>query len=639
MSLKSIEQSTSFSSFYSLRDKAFAYAHKVRMDAYDKIEAVRKSIDSPQKLAAYQEKLRLALGDVIGELPYDKTFPLSPRYTGQREEGSLLIKNVIFQSRKGVYITANLYIPHDRPKKCPAVLLQCGHSANGKAKEAYQAAARIIARAGIIVLVTDPMGQGERMEYISQSGKAVLNTATRNHQQAGTQCFLCGYPLIRYFLADALRSVDFLCSLDEVDSSKIGATGISGGGTMTSLLMAYDRRIAAAAPGCWPSAGREYFAAGSAPDSEQIWPNALTFGIDVFELMACMCPRPLLLLAAEYDFIPIEGVKRLHTETARLYGLAGAEKNVQLSIAKEPHGYSLVSAMHAATFFAEHLTGKSYTPSGGKVTPLEDRHLHCTATGLVLTDFPDAVTVYEENLALFRQHTPVTESQVYEFLHNAVYSGRTEPEEIHVRSLTGSDNAFYDDGLWVQKYLWLTQDAMPCCGILLKAADNREKEVPVTICLWLGGTDSLCVHSEKIRDICASGRAAFVVDLSTMGKCKPNNLKGNADPGEALSSATDKIAKSLFLTGDSLCAVKAYDLLQTIKMAKAEFCTDDIALYTTGNYCVFGRIIQVLRKDVLCAFENEVRICDIITSRYYNTYDTAQIIMPGIGKYLGEDER
>ena len=120
-----------------------------------------------------------------------------------------------------------------------------------------------------------------------------------------------------------------------------------------------------------------------------------------------------------------------------------------------------------------------------------------------------------------------------------------------------------------------------------------------------------------------------------MGKCKPNNLKGNADPGEALSSATDKIAKSLFLTGDSLCAVKAYDLLQTIKMAKAEFCTDDIALYTTGNYCVFGRIIQVLRKDVLCAFENEVRICDIITSRYYNTYDTAQIIMPGIGKYLG----
>lgn len=633
MSLEAVEKSFSGYVFYSLKDKAYQYALNQRFKAFDRIDALRSAVDTKEKLNIYHEKVKNNLKAVMGDIPYDKDFPLDMKVFKIIEEENLLIKNIVFSSRENVFITANLYLPKNRVAKAPAVLLQCGHSKNGKASKAYQKAARIIASTGIIVLVTDPIGQGEREEYFDETGASVISPAVGNHQQFGNQCFLAGSSPIKYFLADAMRSIDLLCSLDEVDSEKIGATGISGGGTMTSLLMAYDDRIKVAAPGCWPCSGREYFVVGSAPDSEQIWPDVLSYDLDVFEIMLCHYPKPLLFISAKYDFIPYEGVKKLYNETKRLYGLSENQDNVQISTVPKPHGYAVESAKDAAEFFAKHLLGKELDVDIENVNALDDQQLFCTNSGKVLADIENSISAFEENLKEFSGQKPLSEKEKYEILDKKVFLSRPKDNEIVFRKLTESYFTGVYDGMWVQPYIWLTHDMMPCHGIMFKNEKFQNKDLPVTICLWQGGTDNLCENSDKIKQICDSGRAAFVVDLTAMGKCSPNQMKGETDVYAATSSITDKIAKSLFATGDSLCALKAYDLLQTIRVLREEI-SSDIELYTTGKYCIFGRIVEILDKDVLLTFENETKVSDIIKNKYYDNYDIPQIIMPNIGNLI-----
>ena len=632
MSLKAIEKTANGSSFYSLRDKAFEYVSGKVTEAYDIAEAVRKEIDTQEKFVRYRDNVKEKLAEVIGTIPYDPEYPLNAKVAGELEEEELYIRKVIFTSREGVYVTANLYIPKVRQEKCAGVLLQCGHSDNGKAYKPYHRAAKIIAKAGMAVLVTDPPGQGERNEYMDPAGREILRGGTANHQQFGTQCFLTGEIPIRYFLADAMRAVDYLSSLDFVDEDKLGATGISGGGTMTSILMALDERIKAAAPGCWPCSGKEYFVMGSAPDCEQIWPDMLTNHLDHFELMACMCPRPLLFLAAAYDFIPIEGTLKLWEETRRFYELMDVKEQVDICMADSRHEYAVEMAYSAAGFFAKFLTGQEKEIAQKKVELSEEESLRCTKKGYVKLDFPESLTVYEENLLTYKkiQAQKVTEEERKAYFRTRVYHNREEKIFSHFKPRS----ACYMDGLWIQPYVWLTQANMPCNGLLIREAQYRDQDIPITICLWSDGTDALCNHADKIGGICKRGRAVFVVDLTAMGKCKPHKLRGDVDEMDFLSSVTDKIVKGLFLVGDSLCALRAFDLMQTIEMIRKELRTEDIEVYTKGSYGVYGRIAAILDDRIQTVSEDEVTVADIITNPYYNTYDISHMLIPGIAKYL-----
>ncbi len=632
MSINNIEKSLDASIFYSMHDKAFFHVEKRILEAYDRIDNLRKAADTKEKLISYIEKSKKAFKDTMGKLPYDKNYPLNAKITDEILEDDLTIKKVIFNSRENVYITGNLYIPKNREEKCPAVLLQCGHSGNGKAYPSYQTAARIIASCGIIVLITDPVGQGEREQYVDKDGMTVIAPAVPNHHQFGTQCFLIGENSIKYFLADALRSVDYLESLEEVDKERIGATGISGGGTMTSLLMAYDDRIKAAAPGCWPSSGREYFLSGGAADSEQIWQNVLKNNIDVFEIFLCMCPKPIMILGALYDYIPIEGVNKLFKETKRLYGLLGYENNIHLTALEHMHAYSEKLALSAREFFRENLCNIKTFSNNISKNPLCEEKLFATKSGRVIIDFPDSLTVFEENLKEFEEKK---KSENLKTLKDIVYNGREEKFECNLRNFDKA-YTFYDDGLWVSTHLWFTGEFLPCYGFMFKSVENKDKNIPVTICLWEDGTNALSYNKDKIRKICENGRAAFVVDLFAMGKNLPHKMKGKQEEKENIASISDKINKSLFMLGDSMGAIKAYDLMQTIEMVRNEF-SDDVSIYTRGNYSVFAKIAKKL-TDIDCELSDPVNISDIIEKKYYNTYDVPHITIPGIAYYLKDDK-
>jgi len=181
----------------------------------------------------------------IGGLPPMDT-PLKPVTSGTVNCDGYRIERVIFESRPRNYVTANLYIPDNLSAPGPAVQFLCGHHLDGKHCEEYQTVCQILVRAGLIVLAQDPIGQGERLSYYDvTTGENAIRWGTTEHIHTGMQALLLGRSLAGYFVHDAMRGLDYLISRPEVDQTRIGVTGNSGGGTQTCLMMLCDDQIAA----------------------------------------------------------------------------------------------------------------------------------------------------------------------------------------------------------------------------------------------------------------------------------------------------------------------------------------------------------------------------------------------------------
>ena len=117
---------------YNLRDKLSAHVLERSAAAFDASDARRAAISTPEALTAYAGEMRSRFIDALGGIPYDPSLPLQAQVTGTIPGPVFDIEKVIFQARPGVYVTANLYLPHERRKPCGAVLFCPGHSNEGK---------------------------------------------------------------------------------------------------------------------------------------------------------------------------------------------------------------------------------------------------------------------------------------------------------------------------------------------------------------------------------------------------------------------------------------------------------------------------------------------------------------------------
>ncbi len=192
------------------------------------ISEIRSVADAERRKQFVRETF-LAL---IGGLP-DYNGPLNPRITGRIESGNYTIEKVIFESLPGFFVTANVYRPN-QPGRYPGVLLQAGHTQEGK-PEGQRLAANLALK-GFVVLAFDPVGQGEREQtYDQRVDRPLAGWSVPEHIQAGTQSILIGESVARYFIWDAKRALDYLISRPDVDAAHLGATGCSGGGALTTF--------------------------------------------------------------------------------------------------------------------------------------------------------------------------------------------------------------------------------------------------------------------------------------------------------------------------------------------------------------------------------------------------------------------
>jgi dienelactone hydrolase len=344
-------------------------------------QALKSRADAEAYVKSVQEKIRGCFG------PEPEKTPLNARTTSTVERDAYRIENVIFESRPGLFVTGNLYLPTGSGKgqngRRPAVLGVCGHSSNGKAAEAYQSFAQGLARLGYVCFIIDPVGQGERFQYLTPGSlKSRYSPGVNEHIQAGNQQTLVGEFLGAWFAWDGIRALDYLLTRPEVDPGQIGVTGNSGGGTQTTWLCGLDPRFTMAAPACFVTTFRRNAENELPADTEQCPPGVLREGLDHSDFLAAMAPRPVVIIAQEKDFFDVRGSIEAYDRLKALYTLLGKPENIQLHIGSDYHGYSKGNRDAMYRFF-NGVTGISTAKEEPVLTLEKDETLWCAPNGQV----------------------------------------------------------------------------------------------------------------------------------------------------------------------------------------------------------------------------------------------------------------
>lgn len=247
----------------------------------------------PQTLAEWQtqrERLRAKLLQAWGGFPSEPC-PLEPRKLGEVIRDGYRVEKLLLQTLPGIWMPALAYVP-DAPGKRPALLCVHGHLRQAKQDPIVQSRCIGAAKLGYFVLAVDAFGAGERGldkalgEYHGEMVAATLLPV--------------GKPLCGIQVYENMRCVDYLQTRPEVDPTKIGITGASGGGNQTMYAGAWDERFGSVVPVC--SVGNYQAYLGVACCLCEVVPGALTF-TEEWGVLALTAPRGLMVVNVTRDGI------------------------------------------------------------------------------------------------------------------------------------------------------------------------------------------------------------------------------------------------------------------------------------------------------------------------------------------------
>ncbi len=635
-------------SLYETKDQLSRHIYQRADRAFEAGDAARDRIDSPKQLAARRQAMRMAFMKSMGGLPVSDA-SLNASVTNVIVGEGYSVENIVFEARPHEYVTGNLYLPEERAEVASAVLFLNGHEEEGKHGLYYHEVCLRMVQAGLIVFSIDPIGQGERLSLLRNAeGQEVWGTG--EHQRLGVQCYALGQGLARYFIHDAMRAVDYLVSRPEVDRTRIGVTGNSGGGLQTAMMMVCDERIAAAAPATFIMNRQQYMYAGGVQDAEQIWQGLSGLGFDHEDLLLAFAPKPLLVCAATYDFFPIEATRRTVERCRRFWEMLGTEKGLRLVEDQSVHRYTDNLAIAATEFFAEHLLGCNETEREAyrnrarqsKLAPINPELLKCTSGGQVKREYADARTLSDtfaiQAAELARARASAVNEQspaAEEWLKNIVLKDRElcplNPRFVQLGLL---------EGVGTQYALWWSQPGVMNSGYLFRASDDTDNSTggdptsTIAIALWPGGTTQLTERWDWIRSMCASGRQVLVLNVSGEGPHEPGLLYGR--PNDHFFGMMHKLADELIWLGDSLAALRVYDVLRAANFAATLYETGDcrIELYGVGLFRVYTELAARLDTNLLSKplfdADESIRMSEWLAQGIADERDVMSVILPGI---------
>lgn len=271
--------------------------------------------------------------EMLGLSPLPERTPLEAVVTGREQAGDVVVEKILFQSSPGLYVTGNFYRPADLVEPLPTILYVCGH---GPAKEGdisygnkatYQHHGAWFARNGYTCLIIDTLQLGE-IEGIHHG--------TYRHNRWWWQS--AGYTPAGVEAWNGIRALDYLATRPEVDTTRIGVTGRSGGGATTWWIAALDERVKVAVPVAGITSLRNHVVDGCIEGHCDCMFHVNRYRWDFPAVAALVAPRPLLIANTDKDRIfPLDGVYDVYTQTRRIYRLLDGEDHIGLALYEGPH--------------------------------------------------------------------------------------------------------------------------------------------------------------------------------------------------------------------------------------------------------------------------------------------------------------
>ncbi len=531
--------------------------------AWEQWKADYESRTSVAEITSHYEQLRKKFIQAIGGLP--QRTPLNAQITGVVYRDGYRVEKVIFESRPQHLVTSALFLPDSKEysEPYPGILIPCGHARASKAHDMYQTMAALCALNGMAALVYDPVGQGERLQLLSDAGTEIY-WGTRAHIMMDIGAILLGASTAQFEIWDGMRAIDYLQSRSEINPEKIGCTGNSGGGTQTSYLMALDQRIKVAAPSCYlHRIGVQV--KNAMGDAEQNIFGQLNFGMDHPDYIMMRAPVPVKILAATHDFFDINAVWTNFRYSKRLYSRLGFSERVAIMENDAGHNYNKIQREAAIRWLSRWLNRNDKSISEPKITLLSQSEMQCTPTGQVML-IPGARSVYdilaEQEHQLFEKRKEMWTSLPRSVLLDSIREiagirPLNELSEIDVQFIAEISG----NGYRIQKLI-LTPEEHIFLPALLYIPEEKPTAA-VTVFLHEQGKQTEAGIGGKIEQIVRSGKRVLAVDIRGIGET-------------AQISQTDKSkaigydwwdSYTAYLLGRSYVGMRTEDILACAKYA------------------------------------------------------------------------
>jgi cephalosporin-C deacetylase-like acetyl esterase len=525
-------------------------------------DVAKRKADFRQRLLSY-----------LGGLP-ERT-PLNARVVGVLEREAYRIEKVVFESQPRFYVTANLYLPKTGRPPYPAILYPLGHERGAKANPVWQQMLGSLASKGFVALAWDPIGQGERVQFYDEDlQESKVGNSTTEHTEVGIQCLLVGDHMARYTIWDGMRALDYLLSRTEVDPTRVGITGNSGGGTHTAYLAALDDRIHVAAPSCYITSWHLMLQTIGPQDAEQAFPFWLQDGFDYPDFLYAFAPKPYLILSAIRDFFPISGARQTYAEAERAYSAMGAKEKLGMFEADDGHGYSKPRRLAAYRWLSRWLKGVEDNEPEREIEPVPAEDLWCTPTGQVSTS-RGGETVFSLNKKRWEQLKAKGNLPLEEVRRRVRKMSGFEPTPapLQVRSYGTIARPAYH----IEKLVYDSEPGIMIPALLFVPEQAKSKKPAI---LYVDGSGKSAAASDA-EQLVKSGFVVLAIDARGCGETKVSTEIDSDEFDRYFGDYNN--AMTALLIGKTLVGMRARDITRGIDLLVARSDVDHDQIYGFGK--------------------------------------------------------
>ena len=594
---------------------------------YKERKARINALKTPEAVLEYAGLAKKRIREIFDLEKLHRT-PLNPQVTGSHAYKYYTKQNIVFESLPGYYVTANLYLPSDMTGPVPAVLHLCGH--NQDAKSCTNGVSFNVGTAanGIAVFCFDPVCQGERFQHFMENE----NNLCGAHNTIGKELLLFGEHFPAWRAWDALRAVDLLCEMPEIDSSRIMLTGCSGGGTMTTWVNALEDRLIAAAPSCAVTLWRRTVENENPIDAEQLPPDLAGEGYDMADFLIASLPRPILVSGEINDFFDVRGQQEAGREMEMLSTIVKAP--IKSTYFTGPHPHALQreqrEAIRAFFFKAAGVTPRGICEDDVPRPATEEKLAAPDGDVFKLPGNRSALTIMKERCnAVISARKALSKAELAQVLKKCLALPADIPVPDDYRRLPlqifreGSENI-------INRYLIENEERMLC--VLNALTGTGDYQVPQCKEAVLYLPDVECIEMETLPEEFYKGKILFGIDTFGVGNMIPTSCGVSArKPGDFYGAYWHYAGLAVML-GKSFPGLQMEGILGALKLLKARG-TEKVTLIGRGYGAILGAYTALLAEDMVektilldapCAFEELVGT--------YNTFSFAGIL-PNILRY------